>query len=376
MVKYYINILNFYFLTFFYLTQFFFKMGLIRREFLKLSILSGVVYKSFGKNDLDESGVKDGEHCSFITIPQGLKKGSKVAITAPASSTSLGAIAGGIRFFKNIGCDVIIGDTIKNYNSFNRYFSAPDEVRANELMQFYQDENINCIIAARGGYGSLRILPLLDFETIRRKPKILIGFSDISALLNAVFIKTRTISFHGPVASSNFDNFTNENLKNSIIFNKDFNKLVNKFPSMNVINEGIAQGRLVGGNLTVISSTLGTEYEIETDGAILFLEEISEHPYKIDRMLTQLWLAEKLQKASGIIFGYFHSIDSRRNFYPGYSFTIRQVIESRVKPLGIPAVFGLPIGHNSKMLMTLPIGTMAELDTSNKTLSLLEPSVC
>lgn len=351
-------------------------MGLIRREFLKLSILSGVVYKSFGKNDLDESGVKDGEDCSFITIPQGLKKGSKVAITAPASSTSLGEIAGGISFFKNIGCDVIVGDTIKNYNSSNRYFSAPDEVRANELMQFYQNENINCIIAARGGYGSLRILPLLDFETIRRNPKILIGFSDISALLNAVFIKTRTISFHGPVASSNFDNFTNENLKNSIIFNKDFNKLVNKFPSMNVINEGIAQGRLVGGNLTVISSTLGTDYEIETDGAILFLEEISEHPYKIDRMLTQLWLAEKLQKASGIIFGYFHSIDSRRNFYPGYSFTIRQVIESRVKPLGIPAVFGLPIGHNSKMLMTLPIGTMAELDTNNKTLSLLEPSVC
>jgi muramoyltetrapeptide carboxypeptidase len=351
-------------------------MGLIRREFLKLSILSGIVYKSFGNDNLGETGIKNGEDTSYITIPQGLKKGSKVGITAPASSTSMGEIAGGIRFFKNIGCEVIIGDTIKKYNSSNRYFSAPDEVRAEELMQFYEDESINCIIAARGGYGSLRILPMLDFEIIRKNPKILIGFSDISALLNAVFRKTRTISFHGPVASSNFDNFTNENLKNSIIYNKDFKKVVNRVPSMSVINEGTVQGRLVGGNLTVISSTLGTEYEIETEGSILFLEEISEHPYKIDRMLTQLWLAEKLQKASGIIFGYFHSIDSRRNFYPGYSFTIRQVIESRIKPLGIPAVLGLPIGHNSKMLMTLPIGTMAELDTKNKTLSLLEPSVC
>lgn len=351
-------------------------MGFLRREFLKLSILSGVLYKSFGSDGLDEAVVKNGEDPSYITIPQGLKKGSKVGITAPASSTSIGEIAGGIRFFKNIGCEVVVGNTIKKYNSSNRYFSAPDEVRARELMQFYEDESINCIIAARGGYGSLRILPMLDFEIIRKNPKILIGFSDISALLNAVFRKTRIISFHGPVASSNFDNFTNENLKSSIMYNKDFKKFVNKIPTMNVINEGIAQGRLVGGNLTVVSSTLGTEYEIETEGSILFLEEISEHPYKIDRMLTQLWLADKLQKASGIIFGYFHSIDSRRNFYPGYSFTIRQVIEARIKPLGIPAVLGLPIGHNSKMLMTLPIGTMAEIDTKNKTLSLLEPSVC
>ncbi|MCX7737184.1 MAG: LD-carboxypeptidase [Candidatus Kapabacteria bacterium] len=351
-------------------------MGLIRREFLKFSILAGALAKSYGSKGSDETNEKGNEDLNFVTVPQGLKKGSKVAITAPASSTSMGEITRGMKIFKNLGCDVVVGDTIKKYNSSTRYLSAPDEVRAKELMEFYEDEQINCIIAARGGYGSLRLLPLLDFEIIRKNPKILIGFSDISALINAVFRKTRTISFHGPVASSNFDSFTYENLKNAIMFNKDFKKLVNKFPSMSVINEGTAQGRLVGGNLTVITSTLGTEYEIETEGTILFLEEISEHPYKIDRMLTQLWLAEKLQKASAIIFGYFHSIDSRRNFYPGYSFTIRQVIESRIKPLGIPSVLGLPIGHNSKMLLTLPIGTLAEINTKNKTLTLLEPSVC
>lgn len=351
-------------------------MGLLRRDFLKLSLFSGAVYNLFEKNDSANIEFVEENDLNFVTVPQGLRKGCKVAVTAPASSTSMGEVARGMRFFKNLGCEVIVGDTIKNYNSSTKYLSAPDEVRAKELMQFFQDEKINCIIAARGGYGSQRILPMLDFDIIKKNPKILIGFSDISALLNAVFRKTRIVSFHGPVASSNFDSFTNEYLKNTIIFNNEFKKIQNRFPSMSIINEGTVQGRLVGGNLTVITSTLGTEYEIDTDGSILFLEEISEHPYKIDRMLTQLWLAEKLQKAKGIIFGYFNSIDSRRNFYPGYSFTIRQVIESRVKPLGIPAVLGLPIGHNSNMLMTLPIGTLAEINTKNKTLTLLEPSVC
>lgn len=351
-------------------------MGLIRRQFLSFSLLSGFFIKSLGSDNLDKSSFEDKNDTNFITIPQGLQKGSKVAITAPASSTSMGEIARGARFFKNLGCEIVVGDTIKKYKSSTKYFSAQDDVRAKELMQFYEDQTVNCIIAARGGYGSLRILPLLDYDIIKKNPKILIGFSDISALLNAVFKKTGIINFHGPVASSNFDNFTANNLKNAITLSKEFKKVVNKFPSMTVINEGLAQGRLVGGNLTVITSLLGTEYEIDTEDSILFLEEISEHPYKIDRMLTQLWLSGKFDNCKGIIFGYFHSIDSRRNFYPGYSFTIRQVIELRIKPLGVPSVIGLPIGHNSKMVMTLPIGSLAEIDTKNKTLTLIEPSVC
>jgi muramoyltetrapeptide carboxypeptidase len=309
-----------------------------------------------------------------LLLPPALSKGSRVAITAPASPASMGELRYALKVFKDLGCEVIIGDTLtKNKNKFN-YFSAPDEDRATEFMNFIEDDKIDAILCARGGYGVMHILPLLDFSVIRNNPKIVIGFSDITGLINSIYSISRLVSFHGPVAVSSFDSFTVANLTRIVFENKKFEPLKGKYPDIQVLIPGQAEGRLVGGNLSLVASTLGTPFEIDTRDSILFLEEVSEEPYKIDRMLTQLWLAGKLQACKGIIFGNFDHLDTKRHFFPNMSFTVRQIIEARIKPLGIPSYLGLPVGH-VKNNLTLPIGINVEMDTKDKSFVILESPV-
>ncbi len=357
-----------------------------RRKFLSFmagtALLGSSVVKAAAgeyKDDQDNifdpgNGNNEGFDAIKPVIPAGLKEGSKVAITAPASGTSLGEVSRGAELFRSLGCEVIIGDTIMKRTWDYNYLSAPDEVRAAELTGFIKRKDIDCILCARGGYGVMRILPYLDFSVIRENPKIFLGYSDITALVNSVYLLTNTVSFHGPVASSIMNGFAEKYIKKILFADKNFKPVTIDYPGVKTLVPGRANGRLVGGNLSLVTGLLGTPYEIDTRGAVLFLEETFIEPYKIDRMLTQLWAAGKLQEAEGFALGNFEALDAKRNFYPGRSYTIREVLEMRFTQLNKPTVLGLPIGH-IKDNAVIPIGINAELDAHKKTLTVLERPV-
>lgn len=332
---------------------------------------SRVIPGACPKNNFPENEIKQRE----ITTPKGLSKDSLIAIAAPASPTSPGEIARTVSTLKKLGYKVEVGRTINRRNTGEfRYFSGTDDERAEEFMGFAERKDVDCILCARGGYGIMRILPLIDYMTIRDNPKIIIGFSDITALLIAVEKLSGVATYHGPVAVSSFDSFTIENFQRVLNTVEKFKPIVFNGNDIKTIVEGNASGRLVGGNLSMIVSTLGTPYEIDTYNSIFFLEEVSEHPYKIDRMLTQLWLAGKFQQASGVALGAFHNLNSRRPFYPNRSFTIFEIISQLIKPLGIPTILGLPVGH-IKGQITLPIGVEAEINTKKQTFTIIQSPV-
>lgn len=317
-------------------------------------------------------GVYDSEpNRKNILVPNRLKEGSKIAITAPASPTSMGEISKGVRTFKSLACNVVVGDTIAKQENNYRYFSAPEDQRVTELMGFIEDESVDAIVCGRGGYGVMRILDKLDYDIIRKNPKIIIGFSDITALLNAVYAKSGLISYHGPVASSSFNSFTTSHIKDMFFTTEN---LKYESSSALLMQEGVSEGKLVGGNLKMIVSTLGTPYEIDTSDALLFLEDVGEHPYMIDRMLTQLRLAGKLDTCKGFIFGIFKNMNERKPFFPNYSYTIKEVVEQLILPYGKPVLMNMPIGHIENKI-TLPIGINAILNANKKFIELVENPV-
>lgn len=320
--------------------------------------------KVYEPNFLDNYVYKD-----KIKYPPLLKRNSKVAITAPASPTNQYETRHGVRFYQSLGCKVILGDTVKYQNNRFRYLSAPDKVRAKELMELFENPEIDAIHSGRGGYGVMRILEYLDFDVIRKNPKILVGYSDITALLNAIYNQSKVVSFHGPVASSTFDTFSKNNLLPLIFTSYYKDDLTHKLTNSIVINEGEASGKLVGGNLTIVSSTIGTEAEIDTDGSILFIEDVAENAYEIDRLLSHLILAGKFDNVNGILIGYFKNLYARKPFYPNKGFNIYEVIEQLIKPLGKPTLIQMPFGHIDQQI-TLPIGAMAKFSTNDKKLSI------
>jgi muramoyltetrapeptide carboxypeptidase len=262
---------------------------------------------------------------------------------------------------------------LKQKNDF-RYFSAPDKERATELNSYFERDDINAIICGRGGYGMMRILPELKFDKLLIHPKIIMGFSDITALINSIYKKTGLVTFHGPVASYSFKDSVALNLNNLLFTKQSFSPINLVQPNVLLVNPGVAQGKLVGGNLTILSSLLGTEYEIETENSILFLEDVAENAYDIDRMLTQLLLANKIQKANAIIFGTFPNLNTKRPFFPNRGYSILEVINQLIKPLNKPTMIGLPFCHNN-LSWTLPIGVKAEVDTNKGKITLLEQAV-
>jgi len=308
-------------------------------------------------------------------LPRGLVPGnSKIAITATSSPLSAYEMKHALNFLKQENINYEIGETVRNNNSSYRYLSASDEDRAAEFMKYIVDDTIDCILCGRGGYGVLRILEKLDFATIRKNPKIIIGFSDVTALLTPIFEHTGLVTFHGPVAVSSFNSFTQGHFKKVLFSNNNFEPIVTSEPNAIVIREGKAQGILKGGNLRMIVSTLGTPFEPNFDNSILFLEDVSEPAYKVDRMLSQLLLSGKLNNCKGIIFGQFDNLNSRQAFHPGYSYTIKEVIEQLYSKLNIPILIGMPFGH-VKDKLTLPLGILSEIDTNNRSITILERSV-
>lgn len=247
---------------------------------------------------------------------------------------------------------------------------ATVEERVDDLHKMFADQSVRAIFCIRGGYGSAQLLPSLDYSLIRNNPKIFIGYSDITALHLAIQKKAGLVTFHGPVLLSEFTPFTQDIFKRALFSNAPLGPLSNPKESnplrpahrRRVIHEGKAEGRLTGGNLSLIASLMGTPFEIETTDRIFFTEDVGEEPYRIDRMLTQLRLAGKLDAAVGILMGECKDCGPN-DFKPSsaWNMTFGEVLDDRFRGLQKPVLSGLTIGHTSDQF-TLPLGIKTTLD--------------
>jgi muramoyltetrapeptide carboxypeptidase len=261
------------------------------------------------------------------------------------------------------------------------YLAGEDEARAADLNAMYADKTVKAVFAVRGGWGCARMLPYIDWDVVRANPKLLTGYSDITALHLAFAVRAGFPTVHGPNANSAWAKQSWDSFR-AIAFdgatptyrNPDAtdDRLVQRARRTRMLAGGKAKGRLIGGNLTVLTALVGTPYMPDLTGAILFLEDVDEAEYRIDRMLTQLSLAGALGKAAGVVFG--QCTDCRASDGSLSGFTLSEVLEHHLGKLGVPAFQGLEFGHIDNPF-SLPVGVMAEMDAAAGTLRLLEPAV-
>jgi len=304
-----------------------------------------------------------------LTLPKALKKGDNIGVIAPG-----GAIFNNSSIEKckikldAVGLNIIAGKTLSTQHG---YLSDTDENRAKEIMEMFTNPNIKGILAMRGGSGCARVLPFLDYDVIKQNCKPFIGMSDITALLTAFYTKAEMTSFHGPVGYSTWTDFTKKYFRETLFDKKETEMLAPDDSDFYTISKGLAEGELIGGNLTVFSQLVGTPYLPDMRGKLLFMEDINEEPYRVDRMLMQLKLAGILSKVNGVIIGEFRKCIPEE---PEKSLSLKQVLTDHLSKLNIPVFYGAKFGH-IKDKWTLPIGIKAEMNANIGSLKLLEPSV-
>jgi len=261
------------------------------------------------------------------------------------------------------------------------YLAGRDEDRAADLNAMYADDSVRAVFAVRGGWGSARILPHLDFDLIRANPKLLVGFSDITALHLAFAARAGFATIHGPNAGSSWSKLSWNSFR-SIVFDgatptylnpeATEDRLVQRKWRTQTIRPGKATGRLLGGNLTVLTSLLGTSYLPDFDGAILFLEDVDEAEYRIDRMLTQLALAGVLRRVAGVVFGQCTNCRATGPSIGG--FTVAELLRQHLQPLGVPVYQGALFGHIDDQF-SIPVGVRAEIDATTGSMRILGTAV-
>lgn len=249
-------------------------------------------------------------------------------------------------------------------NRSDGYLAGTDQQRLDDLHAMFADPAIKAIVCSRGGYGCARFADRIDFDLIRKNPKIFWGYSDITYLLNAFWKKTGLVTFHGPMPSSDLGR-PDVPLMSRQLFSQLFQPTTLRYDEhispLHVIHGGSAEGRLIGGNLSLLVSTLGTPFELDTRGCILLIEDVGEQPYRVDGMLNQLRLAGKLERAAGFVIGDFRPEDDSEVD------EIHKVIVHYIRPFKKPAVSGFLIGH-CQPHFSVPLGTDALLDADRKQL--------
>jgi muramoyltetrapeptide carboxypeptidase len=349
-----------------------------RRDFIRNSALS---LPLLSIPAIAESNIKNEEITLEKIYPPKLHEGDLVGIVSPGSFIDEDDLSESIENIEKLGLKVYHTDRIMAKHG---YLGGTDKERADDINHMFKNPDVKGIICTRGGYGCNRILPMLDYELIKSKPKCLVGYSDITALNYALFSKAGLISFHGPVGISTFNDYSMGYLKNILMTtdkdvqleNSEKNKAKNKKEyEIYAITEGSATGELIGGNLSIAASLLGTPFDVDYTDKIIYLEDIGEEPYRIDRMLTELLLAGHLQKAAGIALGVFVDceVDQKKPSFHE-SFKLKDVLVDRLGELGIPVIYGLSFGHIADKY-TLPFGVKANLDTDHQSITLLESSV-
>jgi muramoyltetrapeptide carboxypeptidase len=302
----------------------------------------------------------------MVQKPPVLKKGDMIRAVAPASTErDLTKLNKGLAKLRELGFEVSLGDCVRKLRTWG-YLSGTDEERVAELNEAFRDDDVDAIFCVRGGYGTPRILPYLDYDLIRSNPKIFIGYSDITTLHIAMNQKSDLVTFHGPMIASEmgseFTDYTQKWLLRAITTTEPLGEITNPVdgPMIKTIKDGKASGILVGGNLSLMVKTLGTPYEIDTKNKLLLIEDTEDPPYRIDRNLTHLWLANKLQEAAGIIVGEI-TLCEPSSKEP--SLNLWDVLKDRIGSTGKPAMYGLCFGHGTHHL-TLPIGVQASFDAA------------
>lgn len=303
-----------------------------------------------------------------------LKFGDTIGVVAPASPTTEEKVRLAQEQLEALGFKVKMG---KSCYGRHGYLSGKDAYRAEDMNQMFQDPSVDGIMCLRGGYGTPKILNLLDYDLIRSNPKVFIGYSDITAIHTAINQKSGLITIHGPMAASDLaggiDSFSKESLLKAIMEPVPMGDIENpEGVEVQCFFEGKAQGQMIGGNLALIAATMGTPYEIDTKGKILFIEDIGEEPYRVDRMLTQLALAGKLEDAAGIVLGDWNDCEPEN---PEESLSLMEVFEEIILPYQKPTVLNYKIGHCTPKI-TVPIGAAAVLDADQKKLIITEAAVC
>jgi muramoyltetrapeptide carboxypeptidase len=316
-----------------------------------------------------------------VIKPKRLAPGDTVGVVAPATAVFQDVEADIAReSLEALGLKVQFGRHLRDRHG---YLAGEDKARAEDINRFFADASIAAVLPIRGGWGSARVLPYLDFDVIKRNPKILMGYSDITALHNSIQAKTGLVTFHGPNGGGRWDAWSVEWVK-KILFGaeavtmdnpKDLsarNALTQVDNRTRTITPGKARGRMMGGNLTVLTAILGSPYVPDYSGAILFLEDVQENLYRIDRMLTSLKLAGILDKAKGVVFGTCSQCGPGNDNYA--ALTMEEILADHIKSLGVPAWQGAMIGHDQPQ-WTVPFGLDVDIDATACTVTMAEPAV-
>jgi muramoyltetrapeptide carboxypeptidase len=294
-----------------------------------------------------------------LYTPKPLFPGARVALVAPAGPVPPERLEPAVKSVENLGLQPVIYESCRSRHG---YFAGDDRLRADDLNRAFADREIDGILCIRGGYGSQRLMNLIDFDLIRRNPKYFSGYSDITTLHIMINQYCGFVTYHTPMPSTELyrgtDDYTLSYIKN-LMYGISLEQLNNPegYP-LKTLTGGCARGILTGGNLSLVVSSLGTPYEIDTKGKILFLEDVDEEPYSVDRMLLQLKNAGKFRDCAGIILGYYTNCAAKQ---PEQSLTLDEVFEELLVPEQKPTVMDLACGH-SLPSMSLPLGKEVILD--------------
>lgn len=312
--------------------------------------------------------------------PKALARGDTIGVIAPGTAVSdpddLAAAKEALEYF---GLKMKIGPHVAKGSG---YKTRTVEERLEDLHDMFDDGDINAVFAIRGGYGSAQLLDKIDYELIRDNPKIFLGYSDITALHTAINKYSGLVTFHGPVMLSSFTEFSAQHFRKvlferaapGILLNPDLMSGIRRKYPLRTVAAGRAEGITAGGNLSIISSLMGTPYELDSKGKILFLEDVGEQPYRIDRMLTQLRLAGKFESAAGIVFGLCSGCGPGGSQSSVWDPTLGEVLDNILGDLDIPVLYGLLFGHTSDQL-TIPFGVRAKMDSEKQSVEIVESGV-
>ena len=342
-----------------------------RRKFIGSTALAGLLLPLMGS----VAGMAMAAPGSRL-LPVALRKGDTVALVSPSSATDERMTLQRAReVMEALGCRVKAG---AHYDARYGHLAGTDAERAGDINAAFADADVRAVVAVRGGSGAARLLTLLDYDLIRANPKALLGYSDITALHCAIHARTGLVTFHGPNGTGSWNSFNADQFRR-LFFERELmqyrnlvdagDELVPRRNRTLTITGGRAQGELVGGNLAVLTALAGSPYLPGFKGKVLFLEDVSEAPYRVDRMLTTLKLMGVLDDIAGFIFGECTDCD------PGAghgSLTLDQIFDDHIRPLGIPAYRGAMIGHIRQQFI-VPVGGRVEMDADAGSFRLLEP---
>lgn len=301
------------------------------------------------------------------TMPKRLKKGDTVGVIAPSSPPNLENLKKALPFLEELGLKVKMG---KSVEATNGYLAGSDDERLADLHAMFEDPEIAGIICAGGGYGAARYTDRIDFAMIKENPKVFWGYSDITFLHTAIGEYSELVTFHGPMLASDVGK-PEFHERSASMFGQLFGPFElfysEEISPLASLTGGIAEGELVGGNLSLIRSAIGTKFELDVKGKILLIEDIDEEPYQVDEMLNQLRMARKFDEAAGIVIGDFKNAEPKKR---EKSLTLDEVFDHYFSDLKIPVVKGFKIGH-CEPHFSVPLGAKARLDADAKTLTIL-----